>query len=100
MGLLLLFIFIRGEIRRALYVDHKLALCIENLYGGFLCGSAGKESPCNPGDLGLIPGLGRSPGEGNGNPVQDSCLENPMDRGAWRTGMVHGIAKNWTRLSD
>ena len=46
-------------------------------------GSDGKESACNAGDLGLIPGLGRSPGEGNGNPLQDSCLENPMDRGAW-----------------
>ena len=43
-----------------------------------------------PGDLGLIPGLGRSPGEGNGNPLQYSCLENPMDRGAWRA-MVHGV---------
>ena len=46
-------------------------------------GSAGKESACNVGDLGLIPGLGRSPGEGNGNPLQYSCLENPMDRAAW-----------------
>ena len=42
-----------------------------------------KESACNEGDLGLIPGLGRSPGEGNGNPLQYSCLENPMDGGAW-----------------
>ena len=46
-------------------------------------GSDNKESACNAGDLGLIPGLGRSPGEGNGNPLQHSCLENPMDRGAW-----------------
>ena len=46
-------------------------------------GSDGKESACNMGDLGLIPGLGRSPGEGNGNPLQYSCLENPMDGGAW-----------------
>ena len=44
---------------------------------GFPCGSVGKESTCNAGDLGLIPGLGRSPGEGNGNPLQYSCLENP-----------------------
>ena len=44
--------------------------------------SVGKESACNAGDLGYIPGLGRSPGEGNGNPLQYSCLENPMDRGA------------------
>ena len=46
-------------------------------------GSDGKESACNAGDLGLIPGLGRSPGEGNGNPLQYSCLGNSMDRGAW-----------------
>ena len=48
---------------------------------------------------GSIPGLGRCPGEGNGNPLQDSCLENPMDRGAWQA-TVHGVAKSWTRLSD
>ena len=58
-----------------------------------------KESACNEGDLGLIPGLGRSPGEGNGTPLQYSCLENPMDRGAWQT-TVHGVAKSRTRLSD
>ena len=50
-------------------------------------------------DLALIPGSGRSPGKGNGNPLQYSCLENPMDREAWWT-MAHGIAKSWTRLSD
>ena len=49
---------------------------------GFPCGSSGKESACNAGDLGSIPALGRSPGEGNGNPLQYSCLENPIDRGA------------------
>ena len=47
-------------------------------------GSDGEESTCNVGDLGSIPGLGRSPGEGNGNPLQYSCLENSMDRGAWQ----------------
>ena len=52
-------------------------------YTGFPCSSVSKESACKAGDLGLIPGLGRSPGEGNGNPHQHSCLENPMDRGAW-----------------
>ena len=52
-------------------------------YTGFSGGSDGKEAACNAGDLGLIPGLGRSPGEGNGNPLQYSCLENPMDGGAW-----------------
>ena len=51
---------------------------------GFPGNSNGKESACNAGDLGLIPGSGRSPGEGNGNPLQYSCLENSMDRGAWQ----------------
>ena len=55
-------------------------------------GSDNKESACNVGDLGLIPGLGRSPGEGNDNPLQYSCLENPMDRGAGQVA-VHGVAK-------
>ena len=50
----------------------------------FSWSSVSKESACNAGDLGLIPGLGRSPGEGNGNPLQYSCLENPTDRGAWQ----------------
>ena len=51
---------------------------------GFPRSKVGKESACNAGDLGSIPVLGRSPGEGNGNPLQNSCLENPMDRGAWQ----------------
>ena len=55
-------------------------------------GSDGKKSARNVGDLGLIPGLGRSPGEGNGNLVPYSCLENPMDRGTW-WATVHGISK-------
>ena len=63
------------------------------------CGSVGKESSCDAGDVGLIPELGRSPGEGNGNRLQYSCLENPMDRGACRV-TVHGVAKSWTRLSN
>ena len=54
--------------------------------------SVGKESACNAGDLGSIPGLGRSAGEGHGNPLQYSCLENPMDRGAWQAA-VHGVAR-------
>ena len=61
---------------------------------GFPCGSAGKESTCNVGDLGWIPGLGRSPGEGKGYPLQYSGLENSTDC------IVHGIGKSWTRLSD
>ena len=61
--------------------------------------SDGKASVYNAGDPGSIPGLGRSAGEGNGNPLQYYCLENPMDRGAWQA-TVHGVAKSWTRLSD
>ena len=61
--------------------------------------SDGKESACNAGDLGSIPVSGRSPGEGNGNQLQYSCLENPMDRGAW-WAIVHVVAKSSTRLSD
>ena len=62
-------------------------------------GSEGKETVCNAGDLGSIPVVGRFPGEGNGNPLQYSCLENPMYRGTWRA-TVHGIAKSQARLSD
>ena len=62
-------------------------------------GSDGKGSAYNAGDLGSIPGSGRSPGEGNGNPLQYSCLENPMDQGAW-WATVHGVAKSWIQLSD
>ena len=61
---------------------------------GFLGGSAGKESACNVGDLGSIPGLGRSPGKGNGYPFQYSGLENSMD------STVHGVPKSWTPLSN
>ena len=66
---------------------------------GFPGGSDGKASVYNAGDPGSSPGLGRSPGEGNGNPLQDYCLENPMERGAWQA-TVHGVAKSRTRLSD
>ena len=59
---------------------------------GFPGGSDGKESTCQAGDMDLIPGLGKSPGEGNGNPFQYPGLENPMDRGAWRA-TVHRVAK-------
>ena len=61
----------------------------------YLVGSDGKESACNAGDLGLIPGLGRSPGGANGHLLQYSCLENPMDGAAWQA-TVHGVAKSWT----
>ena len=71
-----------------------LALQVGYLPLGFPGGSTGKESACNVGDLGLIPGLGRSPGEGKGYPLQYSGLENSMDY------TVHGVAKSWTQLSD
>ena len=61
-------------------------------------GSDSKESACNAGDPGLIPGLGRAPGEGNGNSPQYSYLENPMDRGPCQA-RVHAVAKSWSRLS-
>ena len=61
--------------------------------------SDGKESSCNVGDLGLILGLGRSPGEGNGNPLQYSCLENPMEGGTWQA-IVYGVTKSRTQLSN
>ena len=69
------------------------------LIRGFLGGSDGKESACNAGDLSSTFGLGRSTGEGNGNPLQYSWPENSMDRGAWWT-TVHGVAKSQTQLSD
>ena len=64
---------------------------------GFPSSSDGKESACNAGILGLFPGLERSPEEGNGNPLQYSCLENPMERGAWQA-TVHRLTKSWTWL--
>ena len=68
-----------------------------------LCVSPGatdsKESAYSGGDLGAIPGLGRSPGEGNDNPLQSSCLENPMDKGTWQA-TVNVVTKSWTQLSD
>ena len=76
---------------------HSVSMSTSNL--GFLGGLDGRESASDVEDLGSIPGSERSPGGGNGNPLQYSCLENPTDRGAWRTA-VHGVAKSQTRLSD
>ena len=70
-------------------------MCLYQLPGG----SDGKASACHAGDLGSIPGSGRSPGEGKDNPLQYSCLENPMVGGAWQV-TVHGVTKSWTQLSD
>ena len=58
-----------------------------------------KYPSVNAGDMALIPGLGRSPGGGNGNPLLYSCVGNPMDKGAWQA-IVHGVTKNWRQLSD
>ena len=69
------------------------------MWEGFPGGLDSKESACNEGNLGLISGLGRSPGGGHGNPLQYSYLENPMDRGAW-WATVHGVTKSQTRLND
>ena len=71
-----------------------------NVYSGLLpifspSGSGGKVSTCNAGDLGSIPGLGISPGEGNGNPLQFSCMDNSMDRGAWMA-IIYGVSKSQT----
>ena len=66
---------------------------------GFPGGSDGRESACNAGDPGSIPGSGIFPGERNSNPLYYSCLGNPMDRGAWQA-TVHAVTKRWTQLSD
>ena len=70
-----------------------ICMCVFVVSGG----SDGKESACNVGDSGLIPGLGRSLGEGNGNPLQYSCLDNPTDRGTW-WATVHNITRSQTKL--
>ena len=72
------------------FVGNDMFITLTVLTMGFPGGSEGKASACNGGDLGSIPGSGRSPGEGNGNPLQYSCLENPMDGGAW-WATVHGV---------
>ena len=66
---------------------------------GFPAGSVAHNPPASAGDAGLIPGSGRSPGEGDGNPLQYSCLENPMGRGAW-WATVHGVTKSQTQLNN
>ena len=74
------------------------SLCFRSKFLGFPGGSAEKNLPANAGDVGLIPGTGISLGGGHGNPLQYSCLGNPMNRGVWRV-TVHGVAKNQIRLS-
>ena len=78
-----------------IFLNLRLDFCVRISNASFPGGSVSKESAWDSGDLGLIPGLGRSPGEGNGNPLQYSCLENPMKRGAW-WAIVHGVAESDT----
>jgi len=78
-------------------LDHSppVNICTNKRSRGFPGGSDSKKFAHSAGDLGLIPGLGRSPGGGHGNPLQYSCLENSTDRGAWQTA-IQGVAKSWT----
>ena len=79
-----------------------MVLTVASVCLGFPGSTSGKEAAASAGDTGdldSIPGSGRSPGGGHGNPLQCSCLENPMDRGAWQAA-VHGVAKRWTQLRD
>ena len=82
-----------------IYVFLFLTLMVLTYSLDFPCGSDSKAPAYNAGDPGSIPGLGRSPGEGNGNPIQYPCLENPMDQEAWWAA-VHGVAKGRARLSN
>ena len=82
-------------------IPHRLlhVTCLNYDSRGFPGGTDSKESVCSEGDLGSIPGSGRSPGEGNGSPLQYFCLEDPMGRGAWRA-TVRGDTKSQTHLND
>ena len=83
----------RGSKGRSMQPTLRMLYFVPSTEMGFLGGSDSKESACNEGDSGSILALGRSPGEGNGNPLQHSCLENPLDGGAWQA-RVHGVAKS------
>ena len=85
-----------GELWRTFYFLKMLSLFLLDMHielAGFPGGTSGKEPTCNGGGVGSVPGSGRSPGEGHGNPLQYSGLENPMDRGAW-WATVHGVTHN------
>ena len=87
---------VRGGINWEFGIDTYTLLYTKQITNkDFPGGTDGKASVYNAGDLGSIPGSGRSDGEGNGNSFQYYCLENPMDRGAWQA-TVHGVAKSWT----
>ena len=96
-----LFLYFRAKLAKLVsQILYLLACFLDMIPGlGFPGGSEVKASASNAGDPGSIPGSGRSPGEGNGNPLQYSCLQDPMGGGAW-WATVHGVAKSWTRLSD
>ena len=96
--MLLICISLITSVVKNLFIDFFFGNTFAHLLD-FPGGSDDKESACNVGDLDLIPGLGRSPGEGNGYPLQYSDLENYMDRRAWQAA-VHGVTKTWTWLSD
>ena len=83
------------QLLNSVLVGFKMFLTVALVYLGFPGGSEVKASACNAGDLGSTPGLRRSPGEGNGHPLQYSCLENPMDGGVW-WATVHGVTKSQT----
>ena len=85
--------------RHQFFGTQSFSLSSSHIQKGFPVSSDGKESACNVGNPGSIPGSGRSPGEGNGYPLQHSFLENSMERGAWQT-TVHGVAKSQTWLND
>ena len=88
--------------------QHRFELCVStstwifssSKYYNFPSGSGVKNPLANAGDMGLIPGWVRSPGEENGNPLQYSCLENPMDSETWWGAIVHGVTMSWTCLSN
>ena len=88
--------FVTANLTEDVHCNHNTGSLVAK---GFPDDSDGEESACNAGNLGLFPGSERAPGEENGYPLQDSCLENSMDRGAWQT-MVHGITQSWTEPSD
>ena len=88
---------VKHDLKMSCYCGHTTWAIM--LSRGFPGGSDGKESTCNAGDSGLMPGTGRTPGERNGYPLQYSCLENSMDKGAWQA-TVHGVINSQTRLRD
>ena len=109
-GLSILLIFSKNQLKNFFFIIFLFSLLLTSSFcyfieffclllkvyiRGFPCCSDGKESACSAGDPSLIPGSGRSSGEGNGNPLQYSCLENPIDRGAWQA-TVHRVTKSQT----